>query len=174
MGDRLVHLERGFLVYDVRSEKTQDEFRQGVVFVPVEVLESYLEDLLDIKVPESSLFIEPRVDHWRRVIITAITAVMVCATLLMGFFAWRAGATHLASWAAPVVVILFLSFMLWSLYPRYGASRRMAFAQIVSHEIARRRGKGPRKKVNTTFSDIMEIFQGQAVGDFSRISAERI
>jgi hypothetical protein len=112
------------------------EFGHAVAFVPVEVLESYLDDLLDVGVSDDSLFIG-KVKPAKRAI--ALIAIAVTA-LGASAFEVSGGAT-LASLTA-LILVTFFSGLGAALYfiPRMKVIRRFSFATVVSGEIARRRG----------------------------------
>jgi len=111
------------------------EFSAGVSFVPVEVLESYLDDLLDLNVCDESLFIKVR---------TAKRAMVLMATALVGlsgaFFVWQGELT--AALLPALLVTTFLAGIGSAMYflPRTKVIRRFSFATVLSREIASRRG----------------------------------
>jgi len=115
-------------------------FRQGVVIVPVEVLESYLDDLLDLDVDEANLFIARR----RPIFGSALISLLgMCAAMSIGLYAVSLGVAFFFS--LTITVFLALPFaVLWHFVPREQIVRRVRFAKLLSHEIARRRGRdGP-------------------------------
>jgi len=112
------------------------EFHEGVVFVPTEVLESYLGDLLDSDSTDEYLFITGDRIHWTPLF---ITAVGLGAALGSGLYAAASGMPlHLAFGLTVISSLPFAWF--WYTNPRSGAMRRMMFARVVSQEIAGRRG----------------------------------
>lgn len=111
-------------------------FRKGTVLIPVEVLESYLEDLLNLQVSEPDLFIEPdrlgnRILHFS---IVGLVFSAVC-----GVYAASSGASFLLSLALTICLASPFA-VLWHFSPRETTMRRLRFAQILSREISRRRG----------------------------------
>ena len=104
--------------------------------MPVEVLESYLDDLLDVGVSDDSLFIKKLQPAKRAWVLSAVglTAFTTSAVEVMN------GAT-LTSLTA-LILVTFLSGLGAALYfiPRMKVLRRFSFATVVSGEIARRRG----------------------------------
>ncbi len=149
IGQELLHYELSARRYGYGSFSAFSHFREGVAFVPLEVLESYLEDLLDLEITEAHLGIvrETQPLNW-----TAVSLVGLCGAIGLGLFAASTGASLLASFALTVALACPFA-VLWHFAPRGGATRRMAFAQIVSHEVARRRGsdKGPREPAQPSF-----------------------
>jgi hypothetical protein len=125
------------------------QFRAGVSFVSVEVLESYLEDLLDLDVDESKLFIESRTTGISWVVVAALG---LCAAIATGLMATSRGASLPVSFGL-TLALAFPFGLLWHFAPRDAAARRMTFAQVLSHEVSRRRGtdKGPRADVSSGF-----------------------
>jgi hypothetical protein len=107
-----------------------------VAFVPVEALESYLDDLLDLAVHDDSLFIRKSQPAKRALFLLGLC----CATLSYLVFATVTGA---ASAALPLlIVVTFCAGIGSALYflPRTKVLRRFSFATVISREIARRRG----------------------------------
>lgn len=125
------------------------QFREGVSFVSVEVLESYLEDLLDLDVDESKLFIESKATGLRWVVVAALG---LCAAIATGLLATSRGSSLLVSFGL-TLCLAFPFGLLWHFAPRDAAARRMSFAQVLSHEVSRRRGtdKGPGADVRSGF-----------------------
>lgn len=124
--------------YAAQVERAAGEFQETVSFVPVEVLESFLEDLLNPEVPQDSLFIADKTPAFWFSLQRQLPFVALLAA--------AAAVLYAASWYGPllmaVVVVLLLALGLaiyWHLSSRESA-RRMRFAQLLWHEIARRRG----------------------------------
>lgn len=119
-----------------RHEDLAKLFQQEVVFIPTEVLEAYLDDLLNLGKTEKELYIIPEKSCMIRrktcVLLAAITVAAVFLGVWMdGYFAM----------AMPVAVALGAIFsLLWIVVPYSSMSRRIKFAQIVSQEVTRRRG----------------------------------
>lgn len=148
IGTELLKYETSVRRYGYGSFSSFTHFREGVSFVPVEVLESYLEDLLDLDVGEDKLFIARRTQGIRWMLISALG---LCAAIGVGLASASKGASLVSSFG--LTICLALPFgILWQLAPRDGVARRMGFAQVVSHEVARRRGtdKGPREHISST------------------------
>jgi hypothetical protein len=119
------------------SRRNQLLFRESVAFVPVEVLDSYLEDLLDTSVVDEKLFIE-RERGWLTNHLVLLLGLGIA--LVLGYFAYTQGASE--SLSATLSLLLFLPLLgAWYLSPRAGLLRRMAFARVVSREVAYRRGQ---------------------------------
>ncbi len=119
----------------IPASRLVKEFAAGVSFVPVEVLESYLDDLLDLNVCDESLFIKAR---------PAKRAMALMATALIAlsgaFFVWHGELT--AALLPALLVTTFLAGISSAMYfvPRTKVIRRFSFATVLSREIASRRG----------------------------------
>ena len=124
-------IARGF----VRSE-AKKEFREGLSFVPIEMLESYLEDLLDLDIPDDKLFIG-QVGVLQRSLLLPVLGL--CGAVLVGVYAASAGASLFSSLSLSVVLALPFA-ALWHFAPQCRVNRRLAFAKLLSQEIFRRRG----------------------------------
>jgi hypothetical protein len=111
-------------------------FGQSVVFVPVEVLESYLDDLLELGVSDESLFIKKTRPAKRALVLSALGV----STFVVSVVAVLNGAT-IASLSA-LIIVTFLAGLGGAMYfvPRMRSLRRFSFATVLSREIARRRG----------------------------------
>lgn len=135
-GQALLEYERRICGALIPGQRQNREFGHAVAFVPVEVLESYLDDLLDVGVSDESLFIKKLQPAKRAWVLSAVglTAFMTSAIEVMN------GAT-LASVTA-LILVTFLAGLGAALYfiPRMKVLRRFSFATVVSGEIARRRG----------------------------------
>lgn len=150
IGAALCSYEEHLNVYRLGFSGAQREFQESVAFVPLEVLEAYLEDLLDEHVSEDRLFLKARHSMIRR---TALIGVGLIGSLVAGLSAVANGLSSI--FALLLTVALALPFVwLWHVAPTRGLARRMSFAQIVSKEIARRRGGGNRvaSEVKQSFS----------------------
>lgn len=150
IGAELLKYEASTRRYGYGSFSAFSHFRQGVSFVPVEVLESYLEDLLDLDVPEDRLFISRESPNLKWIFVSLLG---LSGATSLGLYAASTGASLFASFALTAALALPFA-VLWNYAPRGGVTRRMGFAQIVSHEVARRRGsdKGPRELSETPFA----------------------
>jgi len=138
VGQQLVRFECNAGGYGYGSLNAFQEFREGVAFIPVEVLESYLEDLLDLEVSLDHLAL--RDGRFRlRWTYGMSTLLGLTASLVAGLYIASIGASLLFSLALSMS-LAFPFAVLWHFTPRDGAPRRMALAQVISHEISRRRG----------------------------------
>lgn len=134
IGAELCELDSGLRGYGLL--RNYENFRVGVTTVPVEVLESYFEDLIDIEIPEERLFIR------RRNIGNFFQVLAILG--LVGAFAW--GLWSVERGATPAITFCLTLFMsapfavLWHFSPRIQLVRRLGFARVISQEIFRRRG----------------------------------
>ncbi len=145
------------------SYGTIASFREGIASVPLEVLESYLEDLLDNSVQEDVLGIN-RGSPWFYSF--KVIAFGILGSVAGGLYCVSVGASVLSSFSlililsAPFGSILYLS-------TRIGLMRRMKFARVVSAEIARRRGKDDQDQGRHplfVFSDVLKSSKGTVPG----------
>lgn len=152
IGSELLKFEGHVASYAYTSRVAQQEFREGIAFVPLEVLESYLEDLLDLEVPEEKLFI-------RRESFNIPPVYVAFAGLLLamglGIYAASAGASFFFSFALTASLSFPFAYMWQS--TRSSVGRRMRFAQVLSQEVSRRRGrdKDELTPVSLSFSEIL-------------------
>lgn len=112
------------------------EFREGVAFVPVEVLKAYLDDLLDLTVNEQALYIKSGKN-------LLIQNLFIISGLIISFTIGLFIASSLNSifFAGFISILIAAPFIIyWHFMPQLGSARRMRFARIVSKEIARRNG----------------------------------
>ena len=137
------------------------DFSPTVSFVPVEVLESYLDDLLDLGVSDEGLFIKkPRLPKR-----TLATWGVWLAALLVGALSLSAVVPSIPTPA--LLLASFLSGLASAFYflPRTKILRRFGFATIISREIASRRGhdKGALGGFATTML-MREFWRGREGG----------
>jgi hypothetical protein len=151
IGVSLLKIESGSFVYGYSSQRSAQEFRENVATVPVETLESYLEDLLDRHVNLDVLFIS-RPGLFNSV--DALTIASLAGSCMVGMYiSWVSntpivGALATLLLSLPVVTV-------WYRSPFGSLARRVNFARIVSREVARRRGGGIDKDdagINSGFS----------------------
>ena len=149
IGSELIKYELTAGRYGYGTLSALKHFREGVVFVPLEVLESYLEDLLDIDVTESRLFITSNGSS-RSWLVLCILGLMVAIAL--GLYAASSGASIWRSFGLTLITALPF-WVVWHLAPKDGVARRLGFAQVVSYEVGRRRGvdKGPGESIRERF-----------------------
>ncbi len=135
-------------------------FREGVSFVPVEVLESYLDDLLTLSVREETLFIQREFDK-AQLVSAGLPLAGIIVAIAGGLYASSQGAPAVLSFACTISLALPFA-VLWHYVPR-GATRRVRFAQVLSQEIARRRGHdGSRHQLRTHSFGLSELFGAKA------------
>jgi hypothetical protein len=131
----------------------QAEFQERVCTVPVEVLEAYLEDLLNQEIPDDAIFIKrqrllPRLNWF------ALGGILT--SLSCGLYTASAGLPLSVSLA--LTILLAAPFViLWHASPGWGIARRMLFAQIVSQEIARRRGGNQLAPVQSSWTEPRQL-----------------
>lgn len=137
IGTALLRLERDRRnITGLTSSWSLRCFREDVAFVSVSVLESYLEDLLDVEVTDERLCIAT--SGWR-VRLEHLSALGLLGALACGLRLVSSGGSLVGSFLLTLVLAL-PAGILWHLAPRNGLARRVSFAQIVSQEIFRRRG----------------------------------
>lgn len=139
--------------------KSETAFRQGISFIPVEVLESYFDDLLDIGQPDSILHIESK--SWiRRPGWMYVAVLGMLVALLMGLYVASLGTSLPIAFSLAVSLCIPFAAMLY--IASNSASRRMRFAQLLSREIYRRRG----------INDDSTLMTGARIGLRSLLSAQ--
>lgn len=139
----LVEASRGFFRF--ATDITLKRFREGVSFISVEVLESYLDDLMDLTVSDQDLFIErPRIHQigW------CFAVVGILLALVAGVYLASNGTAPI--FAIVLTLLCALPFLLvFQHYYFHSPARRLSFAKLVSQEIARRRGSNFGSRIVT-------------------------
>lgn len=146
----------GIELLRIESRGGIGSFREGVAFVPVEVLESYLEDLLDLGVKEETLFIS-RDFQWFRS--RHVLAAGLFAALGTGLYAASTGASLPVSFCLSALLSIPCAILFHGA-PKIGLVRRMSFAQILSGEISRRRGRDRDSDTESSRSLFREVLGG--------------
>lgn len=157
IGDSLLQLEERTRPGDFLSADVCFDFRQSVAFVPVEVLESYLEDLLNLEVDQERLFI--MIAHrgtWNRAFKAVVALSVACLSAGMLFLL-----TDLLPGVQVMAATAVFCGVIWYLFPPHGEVRRMRFAQIVSREVARRRGIDKDRRSPESSRDMFERLLGR-------------
>lgn len=135
---------RGLLAYENRAcapliptQRGLKDFAAAVAFVPVEVLETYLDDLLDLGVSDESLFIKRPKTCWGGRALLLVLAVALGGAILVALGSLK------SAFMPALLGITFMAGMASTLYflPRTKAIRRFSFATVVSREIGQRRGQ---------------------------------
>ena len=120
---------------DAYRSGAQRNFEEDVAFIPLEVLESYLEDLLDLEITDGQLFIvrEPGLRPS-----LGLSGAMLSMVAAVAMFAFTGNLVLLAGFA----FVSLMSFLLHMAETPHGAVRRVSFARVLSCEVSRRRGEG--------------------------------
>lgn len=137
IGSALLAYERSARAIPARPERLVLELRENLAFTQVEILESYLEDLLDLDRSESELFIDRSFILSRSVplSLSGLFSAVFIGMYLVGEGIPLAASSAISSLlSVPFLVLFYVS-------PRGALARRLMFAQVLSLEIARRRGR---------------------------------
>lgn len=142
IGQALLDYERLSYIFNGGEAKFRS-FRQNVAVVPLETLESYLDDLLEQDMSDEILFIRrkgffSRMESW---FLCGATAVLITLLALSLFSLSKILSFGIAG---TVFALIFVAASL--LVQTRSIMRRMDFAKIVSFEISRRRGGGAGKE----------------------------
>jgi hypothetical protein len=112
-----------------------------VASVCVEILESYLEDLLDPRVGLELLYVA-RTGLWRSIdLLTGFSLLGSC--VVGGYISYISGAPLVGLSSTFLLILPVIA--VWHRSPLGNMARRVAFARIVSKEVGRRRGGGDRE-----------------------------
>ena len=145
----------------VESSGTVASFREGIASVPLEDLESFLEDLLDLSVQEEVLGIQ-RDRPWFYSL--KVLSFGILGAVAGGLYCVSVGASVLSSFSLTLILGAPFGSILY-LTPRIGLMRRMRFARIVSSEVNRRRGKDENNRNPLfLFSDVLKTSKNPAAG----------
>lgn len=137
IGASLLAYERSARSISARPERMVSDLRGNLAFVQVEMLESYLDDLLDLEVPEAKLFIDRHYILSRSV---PLSLAGLFSSVLIGLYLAGEGIPLAA--ASGISSFLSMPFLvLFYVSPRGALARRLMFAQVLSLEVARRRGR---------------------------------
>jgi|694.fasta_scaffold110661_4 hypothetical protein len=136
IGRSLLEFEEGVCGYLGSSKAHLAVFSTSVSFVPVEVLEGFLDDLLDLGVSDESLFIRKS-----RPALRAILLLVTCISALL-LLTFNTSAFSESTALPLLLLVVFLAGLGSALYfiPRTKVLRRFNFATVVSREISQRRG----------------------------------
>jgi len=135
---------RGLLAYErsacaplIPTQRGLKDFAAAVAFVPVEVLETYLDDLLDLGVSDESLFIKKPKTCWAGRTLLSILGLALCGAALVSLGSLK------SAFMPALLAITFMAGIASTLYflPRTKAIRRFSLATVVSREIGQRRGQ---------------------------------
>ena len=139
----------------IPTRDSEEEFAAILATVPVEVLESYLDDLLDLNVTDDSLFIAQVESHWRGSMVGFFLALIAGVSLYVP--------VDSSSVFIPLCLgIFFVSGLLVALnvFPRSRVMRRFSFATLISRVISRRRGYDKNEPTSLAPRIIRDFFGG--------------
>ncbi len=146
IGTSLLTYEMSISTYPSSNQKTFEDFRISLCTVNTETLESYLEDLLELKISDTRLFIKRDLRYTFLFAVAFGLVVSTLAFLLLklstSFF--DNSLIHLF-FICSAVLVPFCIF--WQIYPQKILRRRITFAQVLTREISRRRGDGKKSPV---------------------------
>ncbi len=141
IGKSLLELESQIPFYNFLVSKTPSCLQSNIAFVPTEVLESYLEDLLDFSINDEKLCINKSNLQTPYYLLSLLGLLLA---VIFGLQLAYSGATfYMAS--SGVLLIALPSALVWHLSPKIAPNRRLFFAKILSQEIDRRTGNHPDK-----------------------------
>lgn len=142
--------------YPYKAEKAHREFREGVAFLSVEVLESYLDDLLDPEVSLDRLSLKHKDSSFMGFAVVAciflLTAILFIKNITFSLFL-----------LIPVVVLL--AGIGVTLFGSRESTRRLVFARVLSKEIFRRKGAGADGEAFTGSSKQAFFHLGASTGN---------
>ena len=144
-----------------------NNFRHQVAFVPTEALESYLDDLLDTEVSVAVLCLAG--PSTRAAIIGVVLSVL---SLAAGLIVTTYGGGFELALLVTGILACPGSYLLSKFFSERSLGRRMRFAQIVSSEIARRRGLGKNTMTPLYTSDFPRLRDVLSFSPWSGTSAE--
>lgn len=157
VGRMLMRYERSSLPFQGVKQRLPREFSCELANIPVEVLESYLDDLVDIGVTDESLFIKRNIRSALGAY-SVLALVAVCGT----FHVWDR-LSVVPSMTIPVsffFVVMFLAGSISGVYllSRTKMLRRYTFANLLTHEIEKRRGRGTSDRTRLTPTSLVSDF----------------
>ena len=156
IGRELLILESAKSMYRSPTQAEIDAFRQGVSFVGIQVLESYLDDLLDLEISDETLSIKKDSSSWSSIYIPLTGILLAFAT---GLYSRELGATLPLSFSLTISMAMpFLALFYYS--PKVGLSRRIYFAQTISNEVSRRRGEDESGRSSTRDTNRLRALLG--------------
>lgn len=139
IGSQLINYETQLCRCVYRAQQYCRDFGISVSFVPVEVLESYLDDLIDLECTDERLCIKRECGA-----LPAYVGMSLLAAVFLAVLFWGALAAPLHEYHFTSLGLLFTALLggaaLVFVYPSR-TTRRLRFAHLLSQEIARRRGK---------------------------------
>jgi len=158
IGRGLTRIEKKHGRFGRITKESQDHFHTTVAFIPVEVLDSYLEDLLEVGTRSEQLYLKKdTVGIW-----FGICAFLgLTGALIAGLWSAASGASLSFSFLLSIAIVSPFA-VLWHLSSKESYLRRLRLARVLSQEISGRRGRG-NEVLEDTVSTIFPNFFGQRV-----------
>lgn len=131
-------------------------------FTPDCILDSYLEDLLDLGILDRDLFIGIPAFSARKMLVALPFAGLICSVGI-GFHLSTLDFAY--SYCVATIVVSSIPFaLLWEWVPR-SSNRRLFFARLVAAELSSRRGHGvvPSRKDKIEIKEVMVPSMGKIV-----------
>jgi len=149
------------------TRESQEQFHTTVAFLPVEVLESYLEDLLEVGTSSEQLYLKrDSVGRW-----LGISAFLgLAGALVAGLWNAASGASLLLSFLLSVLIASPFAIV-WHLSSKESYLRRLRLARVVSQEISSRRGSGADSDVRRVTTLLPDLFSARSSTTRSQGSA---
>lgn len=146
IGKVLLEIEESNLLYSFLPKQPKKILQENLAFMPTEVLEAYLEDLIDFTISDEELYIKNAKDS-RFELLTLLS--VVGTTMVMSYSGFELLSTSLT-----VGFIIILAAVIQKLTPSILPNRRLFFARILSAEISRRNGDQNKDK-SSIFKEII-------------------
>lgn len=152
IGNALLTLEPYEGIYSYLTHKSSESLAARVSFIPDEVLESYLEDLLDFQIDDIRLYIQTK-DYTKRYNLIAILGLFLA--MAFGLILAYSGNSFLIAMSGMLLIVI-PSGCIWHLAPKIAPNRRLFFARLISQELDRRNGKD----IDSMGSTIVSFLKG--------------
>lgn len=119
------------------NKRAMANLRVALSFLPDSILDSFLEDLLDLSVSDKDLFIAISGFSLRRLLV-ALPFAGLLTSVGVGFYLSTLDLPY--SFCVAAIVILSIPFaLLWEWVPR-STNRRLFFARLIAAELSNRKG----------------------------------
>ena len=149
IGKLLLELEPYAGLYGYILKRSPETLQSNLAFVSNEILQSYLEDLIDFTISDESLYI------YRRYFLRTYNLVSIFGLIVAIIFGLKLAYSG-ASFPLAMLTVLSIAIpsgVIWHLAPKMTPNRRLFFAKLLNQELNRRNGninggKGLMTKIN--------------------------
>ena len=165
IGTTLLELEPYTSIYNYILKRSPEALQSNLAFIPDEIIESYLEDLLDFTISDHQLHI------YRRNFTPKYNVIAIFGLILSMAFGLKLAYSGASFYLAltGVLLIALPSGIIWHLAPKIAPNRRLFFVKLLSQELDRRNGGDQNRNLIKSINKLVDPSPSEHLPEMSRI-----